>query len=70
MRIGALVCLAIFVAWVALALVQLWWAPLGGELFLKLSITAGALFVVALGVTLVLTEYARNKRQKEHGYID
>ncbi|MNJ03381.1 hypothetical protein D3C73_1636730 [compost metagenome] len=70
MRAGALVCLSIFVAWVALALVQLWFAPLGGELFIKLSVTAGALFVVALGVTLVLTEYARDQRQKERGYLD
>lgn len=48
MRIGALLCLLIFIAWVVLALAQLWWAPLGGELFFKLSVTAGALFVVTL----------------------
>ncbi|SDR80895.1 hypothetical protein [Pseudomonas oryzae] len=70
MKIGALVCLLIFVAWVALALVQLWWAPLGGELFFKLSVTAGALFVVALAITLVVNEYATGKRQKERGYLD
>lgn len=70
MRVGAIVCLLIFVAWVALALVQLWWAPLGGELFFKLSVTAGALFVVALAVTLVVNEYVSNKRQKERGYLD
>lgn len=70
MRIGALVCLLIFVAWIALALVQLWFAPLGGELFFKLSVTAGALFVVALGITLVVNEYVSDKRQKERGYLD
>ena len=70
MRIGALVCLLIFVAWIALALVQLWWAPLAGELFFKLSVTAGALFLVALGVTLVVTEYVTGKRQKDRGYLD
>lgn len=70
MRIGAIVCLLIFVAWVALALVQLWWTPLDGELFLKLTVTAGALFVVALGVTLVVNEYVTGKRQKDHGYLD
>lgn len=70
MRAGALICLLIFVAWVVLALVQLWWAPLGGELFFKLTITAGALFVVALGITLVLSEYVTGKRQKDRGYLD
>lgn len=70
MRIGALVCLLIFVAWIALALVQLWFAPLGGELFFKLSVTAGALFVVALGITLVVNEYVSDKRQKDRGYLD
>ena len=70
MRAGALICLLIFVAWVVLALVQLWWAPLGGELFFKLTITAGALFVVALGITLVLSEYVTAKRQKDRGYLD
>lgn len=70
MRVGALVCLLIFVAWVALALVQLWWAPLDGELFFKLSVTAGALFVVALAVTLVVNEHLTSQRQKERGYLD
>lgn len=70
MRVGALVCLLIFVAWVALALVQLWWAPLDGELFFKLSVTAGGLFVVALAVTLVVNEYLTSQRQKERGYLD
>lgn len=70
MKAGAFVCLAIFVAWVALALVQLWFAPLGGELFFKLTVTAGALFVVALGITLVANEYVSNKRQKDRGYLD
>lgn len=70
MRAGALVCLLIFVAWVVLALVQLWFEPLGGELFFKLTVTAGALFVVALGITLVVNEYVSNKRQKERGYLD
>ncbi|MCC6076866.1 hypothetical protein ACFPTX_04110 [Pseudomonas sp. GCM10022188] len=70
MRLGALVCLLIFVAWVALALVQLWWAPLDGELFFKLTVTAAALFVVALGITLVVNEYRTEKRQKDRGYLD
>lgn len=70
MRAGAIVCLLVFVGWVALALVQLWFAPLSGELFFKLTVTAGALFVVALAITLVVNEYGRNKKLKDGGYLD
>lgn len=70
MRISALLCLAIFVAWVALALLQLWFVPFDGALFLKLSLTAAALFGVVLGVSLVLREQASDRRLRQRGYLD
>jgi hypothetical protein len=70
MRTGAIICLTIFVTWVAIALLQLWFDLLNGEIFLKLTITAGALFVVVLGVTLVVREYVDEKKMKDDGYID
>jgi hypothetical protein len=70
MRTGAIICLAIFVIWVVIALLQLWFDLLTGEIFLKLTITAAALFVVVLGVALVVREYVDEKKMKDDGYID
>ncbi|MDD1612874.1 MAG: hypothetical protein LUQ57_06985 [Methylococcaceae bacterium] len=70
MRTGAILCLLIFVTWVFIALLQLWFDLLSGELFWKLTITAGALFVVVLGVSLVVREYVEEKKMKDDGYID
>ncbi|MBL1262832.1 hypothetical protein [Candidatus Methylomicrobium oryzae] len=70
MRTGAIICLAIFVIWVVIALLQLWFALLSGEIFLKLTITAAALFVVVLGAALVVREYVDEKKMKDDGYID
>ncbi|MGR8978474.1 MAG: hypothetical protein ACU84H_00060 [Gammaproteobacteria bacterium] len=70
MRVGAIVCLIIFVSWVVLALLDLWFDIVSGELFWKLTVTAGALFVVVLGTTLVVREYIVDKKLKDDGYID
>jgi hypothetical protein len=70
MRVGAFVCLAIFVAWVGMSLLQLWFDILSGAMFWKLTITAGALFIVVLGIALVVREYLSEKKLKDGGYID
>lgn len=70
MRTGAIICLVIFITWVIIALLQLWFDLLSGEIFLKLTITAGALFVVVLGISLVVREYIDEKKMKDDGYID
>lgn len=70
MRTGAIICLVIFVTWIIIALLQLWFDLLSGEIFLKLTITAGALFVVVLGISLVVREYIDEKKMKDDGYID
>lgn len=70
MRTGAIICLMIFVTWVFVALLQLWFDLLSTAIFWKLTITAGALFVVTLGVSLVVREYVEEKKMKDDGYID
>lgn len=70
MRTGAFICLIIFVAWVLMALLELWFDILSAELFWKLTITAGALFIVVLGISLVVKEYISEKKMKDDGYID
>lgn len=70
MRTGAFICLVIFVAWVFMALLELWFDILSGEAFWKLTLTAGALFIVVLGISLVVREYIDEKKMKDDHYID
>ena len=70
MKIGSIICLVLFVAAALLVLMQMWFIPLGAEVFTKILITLVVLFVVALGVTLVKKEYVEEKEMKDSGYID
>lgn len=70
MKAGILACCVIAVAWVSLAIVQLWFAPLIADVFVKLSITAALLFVVVLVISLVIREYLSEKKMKDSGHID
>ncbi|MGR8953456.1 MAG: hypothetical protein ACU83V_13745 [Gammaproteobacteria bacterium] len=70
MKVGAITCLLIFVTWVIIALLQLWFDLLSAAVFWKLTLTAGALFVVVLGIALVVREYIENKKLKDDGYLD
>ena len=70
MKNGAFICLFIFVTWVLIALLQLWFSLLSGELFWKLTLTAGALVIVVLVASLVIREYIEDKKLKDGGYLD
>jgi len=70
MRIGAIICLIIFVAGALLSLAQMWFTPLATDVFIKILVTLGVLFVVVLGITLVRREYIDEKKMKDSGYID
>ncbi|WP_415891955.1 hypothetical protein ACMXYN_11575 [Neptuniibacter sp. PT8_73] len=70
MKTGSIICLALFVIGALLSLVQLWFAPLESETFLKVAITLGVIFVVALGITLVKREYIENQSLKKDKFID
>lgn len=70
MKLGSIICLVLFVAAALLILLQMWFTPLGAEIFTKILITLAVLFVVALGVTLVKKEYVEEKEMKDSGYID
>lgn len=60
----------VVVAWACLALVQLWWSPLSGALFIKLSITMLVVLLV-MGISqLLFREYRREKQLERDGFID
>jgi hypothetical protein len=61
MKIAIGLAVALVVAAIALVLVQLWTAGMSAELFWKLEITLGALFVIVLVVTYAVKEYKEFK---------
>ena len=70
MKTGSIICSAIAVIWVLLALFQIWFSGFSYEVFIKLSITAGLLFAIVLGLSLVIREYLNEKKMKEDGFLD
>jgi Na+/glutamate symporter len=70
LKTGVILGLGLFIAWALLALVQLWFAPLSAELFVKLTISAAVVETVVIIVTLVLREYRSEKELKSKGYLD
>jgi len=66
MRAGMKIALGLFVFGIALMLIQLWFTPWSAEMFIKLLVTVGALFVVALVVTMVNKE-AHELDKLKHG---
>ena len=70
MKYGSIICTILFVLGFVLSLLQMWLNLFEAELFSKLLITICALFVVALGITLVINEYFNEKEMKKKGFID
>jgi hypothetical protein len=70
MKTGVVAALGIALAWAALAVAQLWLNVFSGEIFLKLTITAGILVVAIVLVTLAVREYVTNKDLKSRGFMD
>jgi hypothetical protein len=70
MKYGSVVCTVLFIFGVVLSLAQMWFSFLEPALFLKLLITIGAFFLIALVITLVFKEYLSEREMKDKGYID
>ncbi|WP_395669757.1 hypothetical protein [Rhodoferax sp.] len=70
MKIGMITCLSIAIAWVFLAIAQLWFQIVSSDVFLKLSATAGLVVAIVLVVTLAIREYLTDKEMKSKGFID
>lgn len=70
MKSGTLLATIFFVLGILIALIQMWFTPWSAELFLKLEITAGALFVIVLVVSYVLREHKENETTKSGEHLD
>jgi hypothetical protein len=70
MKIGVIACLTTFIVGCVLLLLQMWGAVLPADVFAKVMITLGVVFVVLLGITLVRREYLDDRTLRESGHLE
>lgn len=66
---GWLVALLV-AAYGALVVAQIWWKPLSGGMFWKVSLTWAIALAVVIVVGLVRREMIQESRQRKKGYLD
>ena len=70
MRVASIFCLTVCVLWVLMAIADMWFDIMSGEVFIKLTVTLGLIAVLVLGIALVRREYMDEKQLKKDKYID
>jgi hypothetical protein len=70
MKTGVIACLVTFITGAVLMLLQMWFELLPAEVFTKLMITVGIVFVVLLGITLVRREYLQEESLRQSGHLE
>ncbi|MFT7824755.1 MAG: hypothetical protein ABXS92_08325 [Sulfurimonas sp.] len=70
MKIASLISGIVFALYAILLLAQLWTEVLSWPVFIKLTITAGVVIVVTLGLAMLYREYIEEKSMKGDKYID
>ncbi len=70
MKAGTIICVGTFILASLLSILQLWFTLMPAEIFTKVIITLGVVFVVVLGTTLASREYLENQKLRNSGHID
>lgn len=70
MKTGVIACLTTFVVGCVLFLLQMWVTLLPADVFVKVMITLGIVFVVMLGITLVRREYLDDVGLRQSGHLE
>lgn len=70
MKYVSIICLALLIVWVLVAIVDMWLDLISWAMFVKLTITLGLLMVVALAVALAKREYAQEQRSRKDQHLD
>ncbi|WP_374320221.1 hypothetical protein [Aquabacterium sp.] len=70
MKSALMVGMALFISGIVAALLQMWFTPWSAELFLKIEITLGALFLIAIAVWFTRKEYSDFRRQEKDVSLD
>jgi hypothetical protein len=60
----------LFIIGVLLALIQLWFSTWSPELFIKLEMTLGGLFLIVVGASYVVSEYQEDKTTRSGDRLD
>jgi hypothetical protein len=62
MKIASIFTITLLVAWMAMAIIDLWFDIVHWTIFMKVSITLGLLAVLALGIAIAKREYIEEKQ--------
>ena len=70
MKIASIITGVILAAYAVFALVWLWGSSISWAAFVKVTITAGVIVIVVLGLALLYREYVEEKEMKKDGFLD
>ncbi|MEO0369214.1 MAG: hypothetical protein AAF197_10580, partial [Pseudomonadota bacterium] len=70
MKIASMICIILLIAWVFIAIVDMWFDIVSGAIFIKVTITFGLLMVLALAIALARREYMQESEMRKDKYID
>jgi len=70
MKIASIVTGVILAAYAVFALIWLWGTSISWATFVKVTITAGVIVIVVLGLALLYREYVEEKEMKKDGFLD
>jgi hypothetical protein len=70
MKTGIIFGSLLFVAAVLIGVVQLWFAPWGSDMFLKLELTVGAAFLIDIVICFVIKEQNTEQANRGGGRLD
>jgi len=70
MKFASISTIVLLVAWVLLAIIDMWFDIISWPVFIKLTLTLALLGVVVLVIALVKREYIDDKSLKKDKYID
>ena len=70
MKYASIICIALLVFWVLIAILDMWFDVISWAVFIKLTITMVLLMVVALAIALVRREYVEESQLRKDKYLD
>lgn len=70
MKTAGIIGICLIVLWSLLALGQLWFPLISGELFLKISLTFVLIGVASVLIALIRRGYTEDQQMKRDRYID
>lgn len=70
MKYASIICIALLVFWVLIAILDMWFDVISWAVFIKLTITMGLLMVVALAIALVRRKYVEESQLRKDKYLD